>query len=142
MAVKNDLNKVTLIGRLVRDVEVKTLPKGTEVANFSIACNYGIKRGNEWEEAVSYFDIQAFWGFKGIVDYLVKGKQVAIDGELRQNRWETDDGQKRSRVIVNAHRIQLLGGGESNGNGVSYTPNETLAEKDDFQSEFPDAIPF
>lgn len=101
----NDMNQVTLIGRLTKDSELKYTQSGTAVARFTIASN---KKKKDSEE-VSFFDIVA-WGklAENLNNYLTKGKQVALCGELRQNRWE-QDGQKRSKIEVIAYTIQLLG---------------------------------
>lgn len=105
-----DINHVILVGRLTRDAELKYTPSGTAVCNFAIAVNRRKKNGDEWSEEVSFFDV-VLWGRQGeaICQYLIKGKQVAIDGELRQNRWE-QDGQSRSRIEIVANNLQLLGG--------------------------------
>ncbi len=107
-----DVNRVVLVGRLTRDAELRYTASGLPVCNFAIAVNRRRKNGDEWVEEASFFDI-VLWGRQGesLNQYLVKGKQVAIDGELRQNRWE-QDGQSRSRVEVVANNIQLLGSGQ------------------------------
>lgn len=104
-----DINGVVIVGRLTRDAEIKALPSGTEVAEFSVASNYSTKRGDQWVDEVSYFDVVKF-SPGGLAKYLVKGKQLAMWGELRQERWEKD-GQKRSKVKIMAQTLQLLGGG-------------------------------
>ena len=105
-----DINHVVLVGRLTRDAELKYTNSGSAVSSFSLAINRRRKSGDQWVEEVSYFDI-VVWGktAESLSPYLVKGKQVGIEGELRQNRWE-QDGQKRSRVEVASRNIQLLGG--------------------------------
>ena len=112
-----DVNHVVLIGRLTRDADYKVLPSGQGVCNFSIAVNRRKKTGDQWEDEANYFDI-VLWGKQAdsINRYLVKGKQVGIDGELRQDRWQ-QDGQNRSKVIVSANNVQLLGGGMGSGPG-------------------------
>jgi len=108
-----DLNHVDLIGRLTRDSELKYIDGGTAVCKFSIAVNRKKKVGDTWEDEPSFFDI-VLWGRQGesLNQYLIKGKQVGVSGELRQDRWQ-QDGQNRSKVEVVAHNIQLLGGGNS-----------------------------
>ena len=108
-----DVNHVILIGRLTRDAELKYTSGGMAVCKFAIATNKRKKQGEEWVEEVSFFDI-VLWGKAGeaINQYLVKGKQVAVEGELHQNRWEKD-GQPQSKVEINADNVQLLGGGQS-----------------------------
>jgi single-strand DNA-binding protein len=102
-----DINRVILVGRLTRDAETKHTASGAAVTRFSIAVNRRVKRGDEWEDEASFFDL-VLWGHEGLIQYLVKGKQVAVDGELNQNRWE-QDGQKRSKVEVIVGSIELLG---------------------------------
>jgi single-strand DNA-binding protein len=105
-----DLNQVTLIGRLTRDSELKYTAGGVAVCKFSIAVNRSRKVNDRWEDEANFFDVVLF-GKQGEVlnQYLLKGKQVGIDGELRQERWEKD-GQNRSRVEIAANSVQLLGG--------------------------------
>jgi single-strand DNA-binding protein len=112
----SDLNHVTLIGRLTRDAELKYTSGGMAVCKFSIAVNRKKKNGDEWVDEASFFDI-VLWGRQGeaINQYLVKGKQIGVDGELRQERWQDrDSGQARSKVEIVASNIQLLGGGNNN----------------------------
>jgi single-strand DNA-binding protein len=108
----SDVNHIILIGRLTRDAELKYTSGGTSVCKFSLAIGKRIKKNESWVDEVSFFDVVLF-GKTGeaINQYLVKGKQVAIEGELRQDRWE-QDGQNRSKVEVMAHNVQLLGGGQ------------------------------
>ncbi len=119
-----DINHVVLVGRLTRDAELRYTASGIPVCNFAIAVNRRRKNGDEWVEEGNFFDI-VLWGRQGeaLNQYLVKGKQVAIDGELRQNRWE-QDGQSRSRVEVVANNLQLLGtgGASQNGGGMQQRP--------------------
>ena len=120
-----DLNHVTLIGRLTRDAELKYTPGGLAISSFSIAVNRRRKNGDQWVDEVSYFDINLYGKpAESLKQYLTKGKQVAVDGELRQDRWEKD-GQNHSRVYIAANNVQLLGGntGSSNySNAGGYAP--------------------
>jgi single-strand DNA-binding protein len=110
-----DLNHVSLIGRLTRDAEYKVLPSGQAVCNFSVAVNRRRKNGDAWEDEANYFDI-VLWGKQAdsLNRYLVKGKQIGVDGELRQDRWQ-QEGQNRSKVVISANNVQLLGGGPGQG---------------------------
>jgi single-strand DNA-binding protein len=116
----NDTNIVVLVGRLTRDCELRFTNSGTAVGRFSLAVNRMKRSGDQREEEVSFFDITV-WGKQAEVlnPYLTKGRQVSVQGELRQNRWE-QDGQSRSRIEVVANNIQLLGG-PSGGNTSSGT---------------------
>ncbi len=112
-----DLNTVSLVGRLTRDAELRYTNSGMPICNFSIANNYSKKQGDQWTEEVNFFDVVVF-GRQGeaVNNYLKKGKQVAVQGELRQDRWE-QDGQRRSKVQVIASNLQLLGGRAEGGGG-------------------------
>ena len=106
-----DINVVVLVGRLTRDCELKSTPQGTSVCRFSVAVNRRKRTGDRWEDEVSYFDV-VLWGRSAetLTPYLQKGRQVSVEGELRQNRWE-QDGKTNSKVEVVANNVQLLGGG-------------------------------
>lgn len=112
-----DVNHVILIGRLTRDAELKYTSGGQAVCKFALAVNRRKKNGDQWVEEANFFDV-VLWGRAGeaINQYLTKGKQVAVEGELRQDRWE-QDGQNRSKVEIMANNVQLLGGGTGGGGG-------------------------
>ncbi len=106
----SDLNTVSLIGRVTRDGELKYTKSGTAVLGFGIAVNRSIPPadGGEWKNEASFFECQAWSKLaEQKAQILVKGKQIAIQGELRQDRWE-QDGQSRSKVYIVANHIQAL----------------------------------
>jgi len=106
-----DINHVVLVGRLTRNAELKYTNNGAAVSKFSIAINQRRKKEEQWVEEAHFFDI-VLWGktAESLNQYLVKGKQVGIEGQLRQNRWE-QEGQARSKVEIFATNVMLLGGG-------------------------------
>ncbi|MDR3191979.1 MAG: single-stranded DNA-binding protein [Treponema sp.] len=122
-----DLNHVVLIGRLTRDAELKYTASGQAVCKFSIAVNRRRKNGDQWEDEANFFDI-VLWGRQGesLNQYLVKGKMIGIEGELRQDRWQ-QDGQNRSKVEIVANNIQLLGGSGSANSGAYGGPGSSTA---------------
>ncbi|CEM60897.1 single-stranded DNA-binding protein [Treponema phagedenis] len=132
-----DINRVILVGRLTRDAELKYTQGGAAVCKFAVAINRRRKNGEEWVDEVSFFDI-VLWGRQGeaLNQYLVKGKQVGIEGELRQNRWE-QDGQQRSKVEIIATNIQLLGsnpgtqsgGAQPQGGGAQQAPAQSAYQQ-------------
>ena len=103
-----DINKVILIGRLTREVELKTTPSGTSVANFSIASGRKFKSGDEMKEETSFFDCVA-WGKSGeiINQYVKKGDRIGIEGRLLQRRWESE-GKKGQKVEIVVENFQFL----------------------------------
>ena len=110
-----NVNKVFLIGNLTRDPELRYIPSGTAVANFGLATNriYTTQDG-ERKEDVCFVDIVT-WAktAENCANYLTKGSPVFIDGHLQFRSWETDDGQKRSKLEVVARNVQFLGGRRS-----------------------------
>lgn len=106
-----DLNHVVVIGRLTKSLDDSNfgyLQSGTARANISLAVNRSRKDGDQWVDDVSFLDV-TIWGktAENLKPYLQKGKQVAIDGYLKQDRWEKD-GQKFSKVYIVANSVQLI----------------------------------
>jgi single-strand DNA-binding protein len=102
-------NKVILVGNLTRDPELRYTPQGTTVCNFGLAVNRRYKQGDETKEEVTFINIVVF-GRQADTSgqYLSKGSPVLIEGRLRENRWETEEGQKRSRHEVIAENVRFL----------------------------------
>ena len=139
----NDSNHTIVIGRLVRDGDFGYITSGTARLNISIAVNESRKGQNGWTDYPNYSDV-TIWGktAENLKPYLIKGKQVAIEGHLQQQRWEKD-GQKFSKTVIIADSVQLLGGNE---NGQQSAP-QAQQPAGDYQSagsgdDFPEDIPF
>lgn len=108
-----DINTVTLTGRLTRAMEIKYTPSGVPVGKFSLAVNRNKKQGDKWVDEASFFECALFGkSSESLAQYLIKGKQVAISGEMRQERWTSQDGQNQSRVVVVISSISLMGSKE------------------------------
>ncbi len=119
-------NQVILMGNLTRDPELRQTPNGQNVCSFSLALNRAYKGADgQWQEATDYVDIVA-WGPLGerVAQYMNKGSQCLVNGRLQSRSWE-QDGQKRSKVEVNAQDVTFLGGrgGDSSNGGGSYQSN-------------------
>jgi len=107
-----NLNRVLLIGNLTRDPEVRYTPKGTAVADISLAINRFLQsEDGERKEEVTYVDVTLWARLAEISgEYLKKGKPVFIEGRLQLDTWDDKQtGQKRSRLRVIAESMQLLG---------------------------------
>ena len=133
-----DTNTITIIGRLTKDAETKTLPSGTQVIEFRLAFNSRVKRGESWEDKSGFVGVSHFARSEKLAGWLVKGKQVAVTGSLRFDEWETSDGSKRSTLDILASDLQLLGGGESTASAPSDLPVAAVGGS----SSSPDDIPF
>lgn len=145
--MSRDINVVVLVGRLTRDSELKYTKSGMPVSRFSIAVNRSRKDGEQWIDEASFFEID-FWGkgAEAVNRYLIKGQQVGVEGELRQDRWE-QDGQQRQKVLVNASNVRLLGpqqgkdgtGSTQGAQGARLPPQ---GQADAGAAPFDDDIPF
>lgn len=104
------LNKVLIVGNLTRDPELKTLPSGIKVANFSLATNRVWKDGaGQKQEAVDYHNIVVFGRqAETVAQYLTKGSQAMIEGRLQTRSWDDpSSGKKMYRTEVIAERVQF-----------------------------------
>lgn len=99
---------VTIIGNATRDPELRYTASGQAVASFGVAVNrrWQNRQTNEWEEQVSFFDVSC-WGSLGenACETISKGMRVIVTGRLDQRSWETQDGEKRSKVEIVADEI-------------------------------------
>ena len=107
------VNRVILVGNLGRDAELRYTPSGAAVLNFSMATTetWKDKTTSEKKEQTEWHRV-AYWGrpAEAIKDYLVKGKQIYVEGRLQTRQWEDKEGQKRSTTEIKADRVVLLGG--------------------------------
>lgn len=135
------LNQVTLMGNLTRDPELRQTPTGQTVTSFSLALNRSYKDSSgEWKEVTDYVDIVC-WGTlaERVAQYMSKGRRCLVQGRLQSRSWE-QDGNKRSKVEVQANDVTFLdsrGGGDddggpapaSGGSGASSGPGSSDSEK-------------
>ena len=101
-------NNVTLVGNITRDPELRFLPNGTANATFGLAVNrrWQNRQTNEWEERVSFFNVVVWREMaENAAESLTKGMRVMVTGRLEQRSYETQEGEKRSVVEVNADEI-------------------------------------
>ena len=102
-------NKVILIGNLTKDPEIRYTPSGTPVANIRLAVNHKYKQADELKEEVCYIDVVVFGKqAESCGQYLNKGQSVVVEGRLQERRWETEDGQKRSKHEVVAQSVRFM----------------------------------
>ena len=132
--MSEDTNRVILIGRLTKDIDLSYTQSGFAIGKISLAVNRSVKKDDKYIDEVSYFDIVILGKrAEGLSKYLIKGQQVSVDGSLKQDRWEKD-GQKHSKIVINCDNIQLLG---SKNNTQDGPYSEANADQ-----KFEDDIPF
>lgn len=106
------LNKIQIIGHLGRDPEVRYLPNGDAVSNFSVATTEKWKnQAGEQQEATEWHRVTAFAKLAEIVGkYLKKGSQVYIEGKIQSRKYQDKDGNEKVSVEIRASEMQMLGG--------------------------------
>jgi len=124
-------NSVCLAGNLTRDPELRYTPAGKAVASFDLAINsfHKDKAGKKVEETV--FIPVTVWAktAETCAEFLKKGRSVLIGGRIRQERWESKEGEKRSRLSVTANIVKFLG--SSPKADTQSKPIESAEQEDD-----------
>lgn len=118
------------MGNLTRDPEVKFLPSGTAVANFGLAVNesYTDQQTGERKESACFVDVEA-WGRQAEIvgEYFSKGRPILIEGALKYDAWEAEDGTKRNRLKVRLQRFQFVGRRDDDEMGGGYADTQPAA---------------
>ena len=138
----SNFNKVFLMGNLTRDPELRYMPSGTAIASFGMAINRTYKsQDGEQKKETCFVDINMFGRRAEVIsEYFSKGSAIFIEGRLRFEQWEAQDGQKRSKLVVVADNFEFLGssqkGREDFGNSAS--PETNPKAEDTFKPELRD----
>lgn len=136
------VNKVILIGNLGSDPEIRHLPSGSIVANFNIATteSYLTKEGERVEQT-EWHRIELWNGLAKIAEqYLSKGRQVYIEGKLKTDTWQDNDGNKRSTTKIRALNMVLIGG-KGPGMDEKSMPDKSASESSSNQQHEPVDLP-
>ena len=111
------LNSVTVAGNLTRDPEVKNIGNDRIVAAFGLAINRRYKGSDgQYKEDTTFVEIEC-WGRQAelVGQYLSKGRNCLVEGELQYHNWTDKDGGKRSQLRINGRRVHFIGGAPQNG---------------------------
>lgn len=125
-----DLNRVTLIGRVTRDPEVRTIPSGQKVATFAIATNRQWKDQSGQKQEKAEFHNLVVWGkLADIVEqYVKKGMRVYVEGRLETRSWEDQQGVKKYRSEINLSNLIMLDSKSSAGSSPSSGANQNYTD--------------
>jgi single-strand DNA-binding protein len=132
-------NTITVVGNITRDPELKFLNSGQAAVRLSIAVNrrWQNRQTQEWEERVSYFEVAGYGSMaENAANSLTKGTRVLVTGRLEQRSWETENGDKRSIVEINADEIA-----PSLRFATAVVTRTPRAEGSNFQSDRPASAP-
>jgi single-strand DNA-binding protein len=128
-------NSVIMVGRLTRDPELRRTGTGKAVCSFDIAINRRIKDSvtGEWKDADPTFVPVIVWGEQAerCGERLKKGSPVHVEGRLQTNKWEGNDGTKRSRLEVVASRVQILSVARQDNAAIGAKPVDSINASSD-----------
>ena len=138
------LNKVLLIGNLTRDPEVRMLPSGRSVCKFGLAMNRNFKdaEGNRREET-TFVDVESF-GPRGeaLARFFAKGKPIFVEGRLKLDQWESQTGEKRSRLLVELDNWEFVGSRQDSYDNQPPQQSQDVPQTQSVPTEEPaDSIP-
>lgn len=134
------INRVNISGNLTRDPETRRTAGGTAVMSFGVAVNDRAKnqQTGEWEDRPSFIDCVMFGTrAEAVGRYLSKGTKVAIEGKLRWSQWQTQDGQKRSKLEVIVDEIEFMSRSEQQGNAPAPAGHAAAPVSDVYDEDVP-----
>lgn len=138
-------NKVILVGNLTRDPELRVTGTGLSICKIGLAVNrsYTSKDGESKDET-TYVDVDAFGKQAEILGkYMQKGRPLMVEGRLKLDQWESNDGQKRSKLGVVLESFQFIGGRDDNTSRISSTSesnsqdNSNNTQEESFDGDVP-----
>lgn len=134
------MNRITLIGRLGQDVELKTFPDGGMIGNTSIATSYRYKKNEEWVEGTDWHNL-VFNGKRAeaVEKYTSKGSRLYVEGRMTSRSWEAEDGTKRYRSEVRVTDFTFLDSKSDTGTANEHAPQ---ANEKPLPQEKEDDLPF
>ena len=140
------VNKVILVGNLGKDAELRFTGGGTPVTTLRLATTDARDKDKDGKPRTEWHTV-VVWGktAESLATYLVKGKQIYVEGRLQTREWDGKDGQKRSVVEVVAERVQFMGGGRARGDGAKAdggAAREPAAVRDGGGGDGNDDVPF
>lgn len=105
----SDMNTISLVARLTRDPELRTLPSGQPVCEMRVAFNTSRKTADGWEDAGNFVNVTV-WGSQGeaVARNMSKGQRVGITGRLQHRTWKAEDGSNREQHSIVANTVQYL----------------------------------
>lgn len=138
----SDTNVVVIKGNLTKDAELRYTTSGASMLKFSLANNTGYMTEEGWKDYANFFDC-VLWGKRAVslAGSLTKGTGLVVSGQLRQNRWQNEQGQNRSKIELHVSDLSFSGGKRS-GDGMNQGDHVTDISDGDFKDDFPGGIPF
>ena len=134
------INRVNISGNLTRDPDLRATASGSQILSFGVAVNDRVKdqQTGEWTDRPNFVDCVVFGKrAESLNNLLSKGMKVAIEGKLRYSSWETQDGQKRSKLEVVVDEVEFFAQRKPQN-----PPVQNITEQDVNNGLYDEAIPF
>jgi single-strand DNA-binding protein len=129
--MKSSLNNITLAGNVVRDIDVKYLgANNTCLITCTIANNKSYRKDGEWISVPVYIDVK-IWKKEYLAERIHKGSLLFVSGAIEQENWEDKEGSKRSKILINAHHVDVFNKDEEQSSEVNNQQPVTGAVTDD-----------
>jgi single-strand DNA-binding protein len=120
-----DIATATLSGNLTREVELRELPSGTDVARLRVATTTRRRNGEEWVDKTNYFTVEVYGArARACAQYLGKGSRVVVDAELDWREWTDQQQHKREAVTFKARQVLFEGGQSRSDSGISSSEHQ------------------
>jgi single-strand DNA-binding protein len=137
------VNKVILVGNLGKDPEVRYLENGSVVANIALATTetYKDRNGNRVENT-EWHDLEMWDGLAKIAEqYLTKGKSIYVEGKIKSDTWQDDQGNNRKKIRIRVINMTMLGGAQSGAGAMSSPPPQSANPVQQPQTQAPVSNP-
>lgn len=140
-----DINRVTLMGNVTKDPDLRYTPGGTAVISFSIATNRRYKKEENWVDEPSFHNIVVWNQAEQLSQRIKKGTRIYVEGRIQTRSWDGQDGKKQYKTEVVAEKVILISRFEGDNSGGGMQPSEPApSSKENFEDESidPSDLPF
>lgn len=140
-----DINRVELMGNVVRDPDLRYTPNGAAVLSFSMATNRRYKKGEEWTDEVSFHNIVVWNNAESLSQRIKKGTRLFVEGRIQTRSWDDKEGKKQYKTEVVSERVLLISRFEGdNSSSPENQSSNTSSSEDSMQDQAidPNDLPF
>src|SRR5260221_6466412 len=135
-----DINRVTLMGNVTKDPDLRYTPGGAAVISFSVATNRRYKKGEEWVDEPAFHNIVAWNQAEGLAQRIKKGTRIYVEGRLQTRSWDDKEGKKQYKTEIVSDRIILISRFEGSNNDEGSAESAGSAKSSAASSEPADSI--
>ncbi|GAB4283605.1 MAG: single-stranded DNA-binding protein [Candidatus Dojkabacteria bacterium] len=145
MSMFGDINKVTLLGNVTNDPDLRFTPSGTAVLSFSVATNRRYKQNDEWKDEATFHNIVVWRSAEELAKRIEKGTRVLIEGRMQTRSWDdAQTGQKKYKTEVIADDVFLIARYKGGASSELSVPEDSTSDSssEENTSINPDDLPF